>query len=250
MRGTRPQTAKNDGRARIIPAHAGNSVAAMVMMARNSDHPRACGELSRTPDVPPSAVGSSPRMRGTPARPGAVRRGVRIIPAHAGNSELPCMVASRAADHPRACGELQRDIVRENRHAGSSPRMRGTPSERLLGDRRRRIIPAHAGNSHRPREPARFKPDHPRACGELQLSFLPADLDAGSSPRMRGTPQEAENAQALRRIIPAHAGNSASPRMSPSRTSDHPRACGELSANVTLRKPVSGSSPRMRGTCP
>ena len=135
---------------------------------------------------------------------------------------------SHDADHPRACGELRSFQPGNKRRAGSSPRMRGTPS------------------SHR--DQAANEADHPRACGELEhvrvsiidpcgssprmrelaLVLKSGMAEYGSSPRMRGTPHLRE-----------HVG-----RPSP----DHPRACGELLSITEDGNEESGSSPRMRGT--
>ena len=112
--------------------------------------------------------------------------------------------------------------------------------------------------------------DHPRACGELyNAGFVtgieggssprmreldPADhvvnVATGSSPRMRGTRRRVCRADGLRRIIPAHAGNSAWSATTGSISTDHPRACGELATVDDAEAKYFGSSPRMRGTLP
>ena len=124
------------------------------------------------------------------------------------------------------------------------------------------IIPAHAGSTGG-RAACRVRLwDHPRACGEHSGKLGPAELPAGSSPRMRG----AQGAQgggssprmrgARRRapagphvvgIIPAHAGSTSpqSPFRLPGR--DHPRACGEHRDRDGQGGRPGGSSPRMRG---
>ena len=113
---------------------------------------------------------------------------------------------------------------------------------------RRRIIPAHAGNSSESLEPLCELPDHPRACGELSR-FAHATISIiGSSPRMRGTHGSIPRLHSLVRIIPAHAGNSACRARCPSVFSDHPRACGELEVRHRSWRWEVGSSPRMRGT--
>ena len=152
--------------------------------------------------------GSSPRMRGTPRIVRSDQTDARIIPAHAGNS---CFIRARrrvSADHPRACGELNELVTSSDSSYGSSPRMRGTPLARHRSRHRRRIIPAHAGNSAHNRGRYHSAPDHPRACGELSLERSMRNAWAGSSPRMRGTLSPYQTRTADWRIIPAHAGNS------------------------------------------
>ena len=71
---------------RFIPACAGNAVPAARSCARQSVHPRVCGErLSvHVPESP--SDGSSPRVRGTPLRLRRYFPRLRFIPACAGNA--------------------------------------------------------------------------------------------------------------------------------------------------------------------
>ena len=71
---------------------------------------------------------------------------------------------------------------------------------------------------------------------------------AGSSPRLRGTHIHGGTGQALRRFIPAPAGNTIIPMRGLLYRSVHPRACGEHPAGPTRRFAGAGSSPRLRGT--
>ncbi len=52
----------------IIPAHAGNTFAAIPLSVSPGDHPRACGEHVVAPAHHAHVLGSSPRMRGTHLR--------------------------------------------------------------------------------------------------------------------------------------------------------------------------------------
>ena len=111
-------------------------------------------------------VGSSPRMRGTPARCGerGWRRG--IIPAYAGNTLVLDAVAVLSWDHPRVCGEHAECSRSGWRSQGSSPRMRGTPVPYHSDSGRHGIIPAYAGNTQHPINRRMWCRDHPRVCGE------------------------------------------------------------------------------------
>ena len=138
-----------------------------------------------------AAAGSSPRMRGTPV-PHSVRLcNRRIIPAHAGNTTVSRHRTSASKDHPRACGEHVDGASHDVGAEGSSPRMRGTLHPRPARQDRRRIIPAHAGNTTGTRSNLTLHGDHPRACGEHGVLGLRCIGHGGSSPRMRGTPQGA-----------------------------------------------------------
>ena len=72
------------------------------------------------------------------------------------------------------------------------------------------IIPAYAGNTSHPRRRTGRKTDHPRVCGEHFSKQVRTVVYVGSSPRMRGTLQQAGAYRGLRGIIPAYAGNTPS----------------------------------------
>ena len=128
MRGTRQSARRPRVTQGIIPAYAGNTWDLEVKDAVVRDHPRVCGEHAEY--VARAAVegGSSPRMRGT--------RGTQtkripisgIIPAYAGNTHEWPSYMSHGRDHPRVCGEHYISLRSDKIGAGSSPRMRGTPS--------------------------------------------------------------------------------------------------------------------------
>ena len=73
----------------------------------------------------------------------------RIIPAHAGNTLTFAVEFVGNEDHPRACGEHEQRSGMGGEYLGSSPRMRGTHSFVKNMKAQYRIIPAHAGNTHR-----------------------------------------------------------------------------------------------------
>ena len=90
--------------------------------------------------------------------------------------------------------------------------------------------------------------DHPRVCGEHLACVVTLLLAAGSSPRMRGTRMRSSVRGIQIGIIPAYAGNTASCSSSTHCSRDHPRVCGEHSADPWMLSEATGSSPRMRGT--
>ncbi len=172
----------------------------------------------------------------------------RLIPAHAGNTWKARWPRRVRPAHPRACGEHRVPTSRRTGPGGSSPRMRGTLARVPDGDAERRLIPAHAGNTvvaaPEPGRPAA----HPRACGEHICCCACPTWTGGSSPRMRGTPNENRRLTVTGRLIPAHAGNTVMRRCGMATTPAHPRACGEHRFQPLGIGAVAGSSPRMRGT--
>ena len=153
----------------------------------------------------------------------------RIIPAHAGQTCCRRRPSRSRPDHPRACGANNFEESKPLPAIGSSPRMRGKPSTRGLQGTRRRIIPAHAGQTTSGLPGSVTSSDHPRACGANYGSNSTFQSFSGSSPRMRGKRSPSCLA--------------ASRPDSP----DHPRACGANSFTPAFNWPSTGSSPRMRG---
>ena len=68
-----------------------------------------------------------------------------------------------------------------------------------------------------------------------------------SPPRMRGKAVRADDAAVPAGITPAYAGKRCHRWASGSQDRDHPRVCGEKSANPKVRDTMEGASPRMRG---
>ena len=192
---------------RFIPAYAGNTFSRKGKGNVGSVHPRVCGEHppgSRNPVVNP---GSSPRMRGTRQRAPAITVRQRFIPAYAGNTfpgpPAPCC----RAVHPRVCGEHDSEHPRSLSASGSSPRMRGTQPCGRLRLRRRRFIPAYAGNTPNAHRNCCLCAVHPRVCGEHVVVGCALFREHGSSPRMRGTRRGRLRSVSRARFIPAYAGN-------------------------------------------
>ena len=113
--------------------------------------------------------------------------------------------------------------------------------------RARRIIPAHAGQTSLRCTTRTRNTDHPRACGANAHQRGGQHAQTGSSPRMRGKRHVNVGCFKIARIIPAHAGQTASGSPSSHHMPDHPRACGANSAISANHVPLFGSSPRMRG---
>ena len=125
--------------------------------------------------------------------------------------------------------------------------MRGKRGDGSSSRRAGRIIPAHAGQTWFKAGDAINSPDHPRACGANKNDARSSLPLAGSSPRMRGKPVGKRHLATLRRIIPAHAGQTKSCTSHNMTRPDHPRACGANVKSPSIFTFLLGSSPRMRG---
>ena len=152
-------------------------------------------------------MGSSPRMRGTPV--GHQRKDMihGIIPAYAGNTRWTSTKGHDSWDHPRVCGEHSNLIPNGSNTAGSSPRMRGTHLSFQALTRYQGIIPAYAGNTRTRQAAVARQRDHPRVCGEHEITVTGDGTGWGSSPRMRGTHRLRKQGDVQPGIIPAYAGN-------------------------------------------
>ena len=113
--------------------------------------------------------------------------------------------------------------------------------------RRRRIIPACAGNAGGPHRRGDVVRDHPRVCGECLPRVSDRPGEDGSSPRVRGMRARWRRGGQRRRIIPACAGNATSGPGRRCPCADHPRVCGECLLTMAPCGSASGSSPRVRG---
>ncbi len=186
MRGKPPDGITIDDSERIIPAHAGQTAGRHHPCRTRPDHPRACGANAAPLSPEGRWGGSSPRMRGKhPSEQGHKRMG-RIIPAHAGQTQPVGRRARILADHPRACGANGAIVGKATMPIGSSPRMRGKLLQQPREQHRRRIIPAHAGQTKQDAPTCSGDTDHPRACGANCAWIVLAIPGNGSSPRMRG----------------------------------------------------------------
>ena len=151
--------------------------------------------------------GSSPRMRGAQTDTTRKQICLRIIPADAGSTQFTRFRLVQIWDHPRGCGEHTANSSAECFEAGSSPRMRGAPTQRPDPGADTGIIPADAGSTAPVHEPRAALRDHPRGCGEHGPSFCARPRVIGSSPRMRGALRGFSHAYGNGGIIPADAGS-------------------------------------------
>ena len=130
-----------------------------------------------------------------------------IIPACAGSMGYVALFTLWRGDHPRVCGEHLAKSVIARVSLGSSPRVRGAcykvDSETLL----KGIIPACAGSMGYGRSSCRATRDHPRVCGEHEVTAPKTVQHKGSSPRVRGAYNSIDNPVLQPGIIPACAGS-------------------------------------------
>ena len=92
------------------------------------------------------APGSSPLTRGKPGASVGQALATRLIPAHAGKTDVAAVDTMPDTAHPRSRGENFTDLVHQRSHLW--------------------LIPAHAGKTAAPRHRRASAPAHPRSRGE------------------------------------------------------------------------------------
>ncbi len=166
VRGTLWRGSPSGWKGRFIPACAGNTWRFHHRGRKLAVHPRVCGEHSASIRWRRSAIGSSPRVRGTQQAAIYLIFHHRFIPACAGNTDISYLHASHSPVHPRVCGEHRCETLFSRSHVGSSPRVRGTRTCVGLSCGIPRFIPACAGNTSVAKTYRRSRSVHPRVCGE------------------------------------------------------------------------------------
>ena len=130
---------------------------------------------------------------------------------------------------------------------GSSPLTRGKPTREPDWDTAGGLIPAHAGKTLPP-GPSRTAPTaHPRSRGENRRDAREHWRAPGSSPLTRGKQGRVHACPQARRLIPAHAGKTASAGMRQPARPAHPRSRGENVSTPSRLEEDGGSSPLTRG---
>ena len=169
------------------------------------------------------------------------------IPAPAGEPTIQAKYPGRGEVYPRACGGTSVRRLIKSSVSGLSPRLRGNPTPRMLTTRRKRSIPAPAGEPTAAALPAASARVYPRACGGTAPRRHGPLGASGLSPRLRGNRIDLPICDTVVRSIPAPAGEPPSPRSSRQPNEVYPRACGGTHRLGRLGRRRNGLSPRLRG---
>ena len=154
-------------------------------------------------------------------------RSVRITPAGAGKTSPSYRHSRPRKDHPRRCGENGDNPTMPPVPNGSPPQVRGKLIIRLQLTIRSRITPAGAGKTYAPAPPQVQHRDHPRRCGENEITICFLMMKLGSPPQVRGKQLSRNTNNVSAGITPAGAGKTAGQPCMCAVCKDHPRRCGE-----------------------
>ena len=193
------------------------------------------------------ARGSSPLTRGKHALSIRVRRALGLIPAHAGKTLPVSPRRSRTRAHPRSRGENMGLPIGYVSTPGSSPLTRGKRASGWHGASCGGLIPAHAGKTDQRGARGSTRAAHPRSRGENMVLRDRSRQSVGSSPLTRGKRISSTETAAYARLIPAHAGKTATGATSSRITTAHPRSRGENGRCSLSFSLLRGSSPLTRG---
>ena len=149
--------------------------------------------------------------------------------------------------HPRSRGENLVADYAAIRAWGSSPLTRGKPTPCCRCYYARGLIPAHAGKTSLTVSRATTRRAHPRSRGENEIPSISPSRDWGSSPLTRGKRPRRGGCGLRARLIPAHAGKTATACTNATTWGAHPRSRGENAEPKRDPLGVTGSSPLTRG---
>ena len=205
-RGKRGEVLARLDTGRLIPAHAGKTLALPWRTWEPSAHPRSRGENGPLPAQGMTLEGSSPLTRGKPCSLQRPRRSTRLIPAHAGKTCPGSGCERDRQAHPRSRGENTLIMIYSFIYSGSSPLTRGKRARDAANLDYAGLIPAHAGKTCCGSCPGSGRPAHPRSRGENSIETTQDGDASGSSPLTRGKPAAWADCENPPRLIPAHAG--------------------------------------------
>ena len=169
-------------------------------------YPRVCGGTTCCYHITWRRKGLSPRVRGNQP-PGVLPPAYhRSIPACAGEPASLGSLRDPFMVYPRVCGGTGQGDGQPPAVVGLSPRVRGNLPHPPIDIRRRRSIPACAGEPWAALGRITGPQVYPRVCGGTDMPLMDIGEVDGLSPRVRGNPGGSGIYEWTAGSIPACAG--------------------------------------------
>ena len=149
------------------------------------------------------------------------------IPAYAGRTQERSLNAPYRQKHPRIRGENLLLGDPEFGDLETSPHTRGELVWRIPTEDAHGNIPAYAGRTGCPKNPARLRQKHPRIRGENTPQHLAGGRITETSPHTRGEHRRSVFMRARQGNIPAYAGRTDAKAEKTAQLEKHPRIRGE-----------------------
>ena len=146
-RGKRAQNSRRTWRPRSIPAWAGETYSSSTACRDKSVYPRVGGGNRYADCVVSPVSGLSPRGRGKPTNASVGGKGIRSIPAWAGETRRMQTPSGIGTVYPRVGGGNDWACIQSRHRRGLSPRGRGKRELDIVMAAYRRSIPAWAGET-------------------------------------------------------------------------------------------------------
>ena len=149
----------------------GTSYLTCIIYDGLEDHPHAYGDKMKSLNPKCHFLGSSPRVWGQVATTTTNGAAERIIPTRMGTRCAYLSWRKYSRDHPHAYGDKVTTPFTAPINKGSSPRVWGQDSRRLLYIFSTGIIPTRMGTSTIRKFCAVVKQDHPHAYGDKECVY-------------------------------------------------------------------------------
>ena len=232
---------------RNIPAYAGRTTSPGCKSEIMRKHPRIRGENAAAAQRSRTALETSPHTRGEPVLSGEADELSRNIPAYAGRTSSWVIPSLAIWKHPRIRGENCQSSQKKNTQRETSPHTRGERIPVSAFSVRSRNIPAYAGRTGCPKNPARLRQKHPRIRGENTPQHLAGGRITETSPHTRGEHRRSVFMRARQGNIPAYAGRTCLRQRRLLRSWKHPRIRGENHGYSARIIREAETSPHTRG---
>ncbi len=247
-RGSRLHLARHCRLRRSIPAHAGEPRCPCPTDTPPKVYPRPRGGARCRVGLPAARYGLSPPTRGSRRSAPTNPVNIRSIPAHAGEPIRPGHRSPEGRVYPRPRGGAQDATSARRKVWGLSPPTRGSRGGSTTSRSRSGSIPAHAGEPESYQNATYQLEVYPRPRG----GALDVDPHAGAwkglSPPTRGSRLHDKTWEAMRRSIPAHAGEPRRPLATRLHIEVYPRPRGGAAPDRAVTGTADGLSPPTRGS--